>query len=84
MLRSGYLETTGKKLSSLLDRRRTARRDISVKSLLTVAKFVKCRNNLYDKSRTNGSDGVRGLQLTNVQCASNRDALDRRIGLLDR
>ena len=49
---------------ALLYRRRTARRDLSVKILPTVAE--QCRNNLYDKSRTNRSNGVRGLLSTNV------------------
>jgi len=59
-------------------RKRTARRDVSVKILPTAA--WQCRNDLYNNSRTNRSNGVRGLQSTNVwkTCQFSHDALDRR------
>ena len=40
-------------------RRETARRDVSVEFLPAAAS--QCRYNLYDKSRTNRSNGLRGL-----------------------
>jgi len=56
------LRTTNKKLCY---HRRTARRDVSVKTLRTAAQ--QSRNNLYNKSRTNGSyNGVRRLQYSDV------------------
>jgi len=62
-------------LLKLCYRRRTARRDVSVKISLTAAQ--QCRNNLYDNSRTNRSDGVRGLQSTNklVHSATTRSTV---------
>jgi len=41
----------------------TARRNMLVKILLTAAQ--QCWSNLYDKSRPNRSNGVKGLQSTN-------------------
>ena len=59
--RSKDVLTPNKKLCY---RRRTARRDVSDEFLPIVAQL--CRNNLYDKTKTNWSNGVRGLQSTNV------------------
>jgi len=50
--------------------KRTTWRDVSVKILPNAAQ--QCRNNLYDKFRTNDSNGVRGLQST---CAFSHDKL---------
>jgi len=44
----------------LCNSRWTVRCNVSVKILLTAAQ--QCRNNLYDKSKTNQSNGLRGLQ----------------------
>ena len=53
-----------RRLKKLCYRRRTARRDASVEILPTAA--WQCRNKLYNKSKTNRSNGVRALQSTNV------------------
>jgi len=55
-----YCNQSNKKLCW---RRRTARRDVSVKILLTAAQ--QCRKKLYNKPRTNPSNGVRELKSTN-------------------
>ena len=48
----------------LCHRRRTARRAVSQNILNCCVHF--CRNKLYNKSRTDRSTGVRGLQSTDV------------------
>jgi len=63
-----------------LCRRRTARRDVSVKLLPTAAQ--QCRNELYDKRRTNQSNvELEGYSRPTCKpnCASNNNAVHRRM-----
>ena len=43
-----------------------------------------CRNKLYSKSTANRSNGVRGLQLTDVTCSNQPRLVDCRIGVINR